>query len=184
MTIAGAALVLFGIAALIAGGDLGLWLAEKLHIAPAYVFVWRWLRWPVTATLIMASASVGYYLLPDVEHEFRFITPGSVLGTLVWLLATWGFSQYASHFGKYDVTFGSIGGVVLLMTWFYISGFIFLMGGEINAIVERPSEKPSNEGKTSGQRPSGPMPPSATERPSALPLPPAPPTPPAENHPR
>ncbi len=87
-------------------------------------------------------------LLPDVEQEFRFITPGSVLGTLLWLLGTWGFAQYAGHFGSYNVTFGSIGGVVVLMTWFYITGFIFVMGGEINAILENAS----GEGKASGAR--------------------------------
>jgi membrane protein len=165
MTIGGALLVLIGIAALMAGGDLGHWLAEKLHIARAYVVVWSWLRWPVTAFIIMLSAAFAYYFLPDVEQEFRFITPGSVLGTVVWLLATWGFAQYASHFGSYNVTFGSIGGVIVLMTWFYISGFIFLVGGEINAILESKTA----EGKASGARAPGEAPPPPSQRPSAMP---------------
>jgi membrane protein len=165
MTIGGAALVLFGIAAMIAGGDLGLWAAQKLDIARVYILAWSWLRWPVTAFLIMSCAALGYYLLPDVEQKFRFITPGSVLGTLVWLLATWGFAQYAGHFGKYNVTFGSIGGVIVLMTWFYISGFIFLMGGEINAILESKSA----DGKAAGARTPEEPPPPPSERPSAMP---------------
>jgi membrane protein len=165
ITISSAALILFGIAALIAGGNIGLWAADKLHIAPAYIVVWSWLRWPVTAVLIMSCAASGYYLLPDVEQEFRFITPGSVVGTLVWLLGTWGFSQYAGHFGSYNVTFGSIGGVVLLMTWFYITAFIFIMGGEINAILEAAS----GEGKASGARAPGEVPPPPSQRPSAMP---------------
>ncbi|HVV51626.1 MAG TPA: YihY/virulence factor BrkB family protein [Polyangia bacterium] len=165
MTMGGAALVLFGIAALIAGGDLGLWAAGKLHIARAYVIVWSWLRWPVTAFLIMSCAALGYYLLPDVEQEFKFITPGSVLGTLIWLVATWGFAQYAGHFGSYNVTFGSIGGVIVLMTWFYISGFIFLIGGEINAILEGLAA----DGKAPGARAPDEAPPPPSERPSAMP---------------
>jgi membrane protein len=165
MTIGGAALVLFGIAAMVAGGDLGLWVAAKLHIGREYVFIWSWLRWPVTALAIMSCAAVAYYMLPDVEQEFRFITPGSVLGTLIWLLATWGFAQYAGHFGSYNVTFGSIGGVVVLMTWFYITGFIFIMGGEINAILENAS----GEGKASGARAPGEAPPPPAQRPSAMP---------------
>ena len=165
MTISCAALVLFGIAALIAGGDIGLWAAGKLDIARAYVVVWSWLRWPVTALLITSCAALVYYLLPDVEQEFKFITPGSVLGTLVWLLSTWGFSQYAGHFGSYNVTFGSIGGVVLLMTWFYLTAFIFIMGGEINAILEAASE----EGKASGARTPGEAPQPPAQRPSAMP---------------
>ncbi len=165
LTIGGAALVLFGIAGLIAGGDVGLWLAGKLDIAPVYIFIWRWLRWPVTALLIMSCAAVGYYLLPDVEQKFRFITPGSVIGTLFWLFGTWGFTEYAGHFGRYNVTFGSIGGVILLMTWFYITGFIFMMGGEINAILEAASD----EGKASGARAADEAPPPPDQRPTAMP---------------
>ena len=83
--------------------------------------------------------------------KYKFITPGSVIGTLVWLLGTWGFSVYAGNFGSYNVTYGSIGGVIVLLTWFYISGFIFLMGGEMNAIIEHAFP----DGKDSGARAPG-----------------------------
>jgi membrane protein len=162
VTIGGAALVLFGIAALIAGGDLGLWLAGKLHIARTYVLVWNWLRWPITTFFVMSAAAFAYSLLPNLPKRFKLITPGSVLGTLVWLLVTWGFGQYVGHFGKYNVTYGSIGGVVILMTWFYLSSLIFLVGGEINAIVEHvapeppgtPAPEPSSPRLFRGMRPS------------------------------
>ena len=166
MTIGGAVLVLVAVALLAAGGSAGLWLAERLGIASEYVFVWSWLRWPVTAAVIMWCAALAYYLLPDVEQEFKFITPGSVIGTTVWLLATWGFSIYAGNFGSYNVTYGSIGGVIVMLTWFYISGFIFLMGGEINAIIE--SVAP--EGKAKGARAPGEAPPPRDERPSHMPV--------------
>jgi hypothetical protein len=147
MTIGGAVLVLVAIAALTAGGRAGFWLADRIGLEHQYVFVWSWLRWPVTALVIMLCAALAYYVLPDVKQKFKFITPGSVLGTLVWLLGTWGFSVYAAHFGSYNVTYGSIGGVIVLLTWFYISGFIFLMGGEMNAIIEHASP----EGKTAAR---------------------------------
>jgi membrane protein len=165
-TIGGAVLVLFGIAALVVGGDAGFWVARRLGIESAYLLIWRWLRWPVTAAAIMLAAALGYYALPDVRQKFKFITPGSVIGTLFWLLATWGFSQYVAHFGNYNVTYGSIGGVIILMTWFYISGFIFLIGGEINAILEHASV----EGKAPGARVEGETPPPPDERPSAVPV--------------
>ena len=89
----------------------------------------------------MLCAALSYYFLPNVEQKFKYITPGSVLGTLAgWALPT-GFSIYVGHFGRYNVTYGSIGGVIILMTWFFISGFIFLMGGEINAILEHASDE-------------------------------------------
>jgi membrane protein len=166
MTIGGALLTLVAVGLLAAGGIAGFWLAERLGIASEYVFVWSWLRWPVTAVVIMSLAAVAYYLLPDVEQEFKFITPGSVLGTVSWLVATWGFTQYAGHFGTYNITYGSIGGVIVMLTWFYISGFIFLMGGEINAIIESVSP----EGKDSGARAPGEPPPPPDERPSHVPV--------------
>ena len=165
-TIIGAALVLFGIAALVAGGDAGWWLSRHLGFETAYVFVWRWLRWPVTAAAVMLASALVYYSLPNVKQKFKYITPGSVVGTLMWLAATWGFSLYVGHFGTYNVTYGSIGGVIILMTWLFISGFIFLMGGEINAILEHASI----EGKAPGAHAEGEAAPPPEERPSAMPV--------------
>ena len=88
-----------------------------------------------------------------------------MIGTLAWLAATWGFSVYAGNFGSYNVTYGSIGGVIVLLTWFYMSGFIFLMGGEMNAIIEHASP----DGKEIGARAPGQPPPPPSERPSAVP---------------
>ena len=165
MTIGGALLVLISITLLTAGGSAGFWLARHVGIAHEYVIVWSWLRWPITALAMMLCAALAYYVLPDVKQKFKFITPGSVIGTLVWLVGTWGFSVYAGNFGSYNVTYGSIGGVIILMTWFFISGFIFLMGGEINAILEHWSL----DGKAQGARAEGEAPLPAHERPSAMP---------------
>ena len=165
MTIGGAVLVLISIALLTAGGSAGFWLARKVGIAHQYVLVWSWLRWPVTALAMMLCAALAYYVLPDVKQKFKFITPGSVIGTLVWLACTYGFSVYAGHFGSYNVTYGSIGGVIVLLTWFYLSGFVFLMGGEVNAIIEHAAP----DGKESGARAPGEVPPPRSERPSAVP---------------
>jgi membrane protein len=165
-TLGGAFLVLVGIAALVGGGDAGFWIARQLKLEAAYVLTWRWLRWPVTAIAIMLSAALGYFFLPNVKQRFKFITPGSIIGTLIWLVATWGFSEYAGHFGNYNVTYGSIGGVIILMTWFFISGFIFLIGGELNAILEHASR----EGKAQGAHAEGEAAPPPEDRPSAMPI--------------
>jgi membrane protein len=166
VTAGGALLVLIAIGAVTAGGAGGFWLARHIGIAHQYVLVWSWLRWPVTALIMMLCAALAYYVLPDVKQSFKFITPGSVIGTLIWLVSTWGFSEYAAHFGSYNVTYGSIGGVIVLLTWFYLSGFIFLMGGEMNAIIE----SASLEGKDAGARAPGEAPPPKSERPSAMPV--------------
>ncbi|HVR61071.1 MAG TPA: YihY/virulence factor BrkB family protein [Polyangia bacterium] len=166
MTVGGAVLVLLAITALVSGGSAGFWLARHLDVASAYVLVWSWLRWPITAALIMLAMALGFYLLPDVRQRFKYITPGSVVATLLWLVATWAFSEYVAHFGNYSVTYGSIGSVIILLTWFYIAGFLFLMGGEVNAILEHASAG----GKAQGARAEGEAPPPPEERPSALPV--------------
>jgi membrane protein len=165
-TIGGALLVLVSVGVVVLGGDAGFWLSRHLGVEGLYVHAWRWARWPVTILLTMLMSALGYYVLPDVKQEFKFITPGSVLGTLTALAAGWGFGQYAAHFGSYDVAYGSIGGVIILMTWFYILGLIYLVGGEINATLEHESIT----GKNVGARTPGQASPPKRERPSAVPV--------------
>lgn len=139
VTIAGAALLLLGLVLLVAGGSAGLWLAEKAGFETAYFFAIRQLRWPVTACLIAAMMALGYYVLPDVHQRIKFVTPGSIVATAVWLVATWGFGQYVAAFGSYNVTYGSLGGAAIMLVWLYLSGFTFVLGGTINAILHHGS---------------------------------------------
>ena len=139
VTLIGTLLIPLSFAILLLGGRVGAWAADKLALIDEFHLVWSWLRWPFTAGLVMLMLSLCYYLLPDVRQRFKYITPGSTIGTLAWLGSTWGFTQYVEHFGKYDVTYGSIGGVVVLMLWLYITGLIFILGGELNAILEHAS---------------------------------------------
>lgn len=166
MTVGGGILVLIGIALLISGSHAGFWIARHLGVGKEFVQVISWIRWPMTATFITLGAALCYYLLPNAKQEFKFITPGSVIGTLVWFLASWGFGAYVTNFGSYNVTYGSIGGVIVLMTWFFITGFILIMGGEINAILESKLEG----GKMPGAHAPGETPPPPEERPSQLPV--------------
>jgi len=140
MTAGGTLLVLGAVSGMAAGGSAGFWLAGHVGVGARYVLVWRWLRWPVTAGAIALCAALGYYLLPDGHRRFKLLTPGALLGTLACFLASWGLGEYAAHVGSYNVTYGAIGGVIVLMTWFYLTGFIFLLGGEVNVILESRSE--------------------------------------------
>jgi membrane protein len=110
--------------------------------------VLTWLRLPIAGVLMMLLWAVLYYLLPDVKQSFRFITPGSVVGVLIWVVASWGFSKYVANFGSYDVNYGAIGGVIVMLLWMWISAQVILLGAEINAILEHRSP----EGKAPGQK--------------------------------
>jgi membrane protein len=108
-----------------------------------------WLRLPVAGLVMMLLWAVVYYVLPDVEQDFKFITPGSVGGVLLWLLASWGFSLYVSHFGSYDKTYGSIAGIIVLLLWIWISALVLLVGAEVNALIEHRSPEGKREGAKS-----------------------------------
>jgi membrane protein len=162
LTVGIGAVMLVAIIGMAVGGDAGLWLANHLHVDKVWAVAWSWARFPLTAFGVMFVTAVLYFFLPDVKQEWRFITPGSVLGTMLWLIASYGFSVYVANFGSYDKTYGSIGGVMVMMTWLYITGLIFILGGEINAVIEHSSD----EGKVKGARAAGEAAPPAIDRPS------------------
>ena len=105
-----------------------------------------WLRLPVAGLVMMLLWALVYYVLPDVEQRFRFITPGSVFGVIVWVLASWGFSRYVSSFGSYDKTYGSLAGVIVLLLWMWISALVLLVGAEANALIEHRSPEGKRQG--------------------------------------
>lgn len=103
-----------------------------------FAHLWLWLRLPLAALLMMALWNFLFWLLPDIPNKrLRLVTPGSVVGVLVWVAASWGFSTYVSNFGNYDATYGALGAVVVLLFWMWISGQVVLLGAEINAVARK-----------------------------------------------
>lgn len=94
------------------------------------------IRWLVIALFFLLGLALTYYLGPDVEQRFRFITPGSVIGLILLVLSSLVFRSYISSFTDYSATYGSIGAVIALMLWLYLTGFVILVGSEINAVIE------------------------------------------------
>lgn len=107
-----------------------------------------WLRLPVAGVVMMLLWAIVYWALPDVQQSFRFISPGSIAGVLLWVLASWAFSRYVANFGSYDKTYGSIAGIIVLLLWMWISALVMLVGAEVNALIEHASP----EGKRQGAR--------------------------------
>jgi membrane protein len=96
-----------------------------------------WLRWPVSTLIMMSILAFLYYLLPNVEQPFRWITPGSVTATLGWVAASIGFSQYVEHFGRYEVVYGALGSIIVFLVWMWISSLVVLIGAEVNAVLDQ-----------------------------------------------
>lgn len=100
-----------------------------------------WLRFPLAALLMMILWAILYSVLPDARQKFKFITPGSVAGVLVWLAASLGFSFYVSRFSTFGITYGALGGIIILLLWMWISSLALMLGAEINAVLGRRSSK-------------------------------------------
>ncbi|WP_217476725.1 YihY/virulence factor BrkB family protein [Stutzerimonas stutzeri] len=143
----GMALILLATAGLmVTGPQVMEWLAAQVGLKEIVVVLWTWLRWPVIVILMMLVVALLYYVTPDVEQKFRFITPGSVLSVIVWIAASVAFGLYVQNFGNYDATYGSIGAVIVLLLYFYISAAVLLFGAEMNAVIEHASVEGKNEG--------------------------------------
>jgi membrane protein len=109
--------------------------------APGLVhFLVRLVSWLVAAAVVSLALALTYRYAPNRPGAaWRWITPGSAAASLVWLLVSLGFGLYVSHFGNYNATYGSLGGVVVFLTWLYLSAYVLLMGGELNAEMEKES---------------------------------------------
>lgn len=133
-------------ALVVIGPALARRVAEWFHLSQAFVLAWTVVQWPLVFLLIALAVALIYYFAPDVEQEFAFLTPGSVTATLLWLIFSLGFKIYVSRFADYNATYGALGGVIVLLLWFYASGVALLIGAELNAEIEHASVFGKDEG--------------------------------------
>ena len=127
--------LLLAMVLLLFGPQLGSGLASLVGLGSAFEITWNILRWPVSAGLLMVALALVYYFAPDVDQQWQWITPGAVCAVVATLLVSLGFSLYVSHFGSYNKTYGSLGAVIVFLTWLYLTGLCVLVGGEINAEI-------------------------------------------------
>lgn len=133
----GGAALLAG-ALLIMGPHLRAWLGSALDASSAVSIVWWIAQWPILVGAMLLAFAVVLYIAPDVEHRrWQLVTPGSVVAVVVWLVVSGAFSLYTAWFGSYDKTWGSLGAVIVTLTWLWLAGLSLLFGGELNAEAER-----------------------------------------------
>jgi membrane protein len=125
-------------------------IADWLGAGRAFEVTLAVVRWPVIITLLMAAVAVLYRYAPNLELPFRWISPGAIIFTLVWIVATVGFGFYVSHFGSYNKTYGALGGVVVMLVWMYLTNLMLLMGAEINALIDAPGEPAAAQDRGAG----------------------------------
>ena len=128
------------------GEPLGDSLRDNLPFGSAFVVLWTLIRWGVGLVALTAMFAAIYYLSPYRETpRWVWVSPGGVLAALIWLAASLGFSFYVSSFGKYAETYGSLAGVVVLLLWLYLTALAVILGGELNAELERQSAAKSGQ---------------------------------------
>jgi membrane protein len=116
-------------------------IAGPVGLSDTAVSIWSIAKWPVMAAIFLLMVSVLYYASPNVKlRGFRWVTPGSVVAIVVWILASAGLALYVANFGAYDKTYGTLGGLIVLMIWFWLSNLAILFGHQLNAEIERSLE--------------------------------------------
>ncbi len=139
LTIGVAFFTLISMALVLVGPTVAEHLANTMHLGPAFKWTWWVLQWPVVFALVSIAIGLIYYFAPDAEQDWIWITPGSVLATALWVIVSLAFKLYIAYFGSYNETYGTLGGFIVLLTWFYLSGLAILIGAELNAEIEHAS---------------------------------------------
>jgi len=137
LTIAMSVLVISALFAVLAGAYVAEVVGSYYGLHEITIFAWRVGEIVVAITFITFAFSLIYYFGPDLEEQHRYwITPGSIIGVVLWIAASFAFRAYLHFFDGYSKTYGSLGAAIILLLWLYITGFAFLIGGEINAQIE------------------------------------------------
>jgi len=144
-------LFLLALILLMFGTKIGSIIAARVDFGIFFRSVWNLMLVPVILFLLALAVATVYFFTPDVEQKWKWISPGSLVVIPSWIAVSLGFSYYINNFGSYDKTYGSLGAVIVLLLWLYISGFIILAGAVINAVIEHSSL----EGKEPGEKVEG-----------------------------
>lgn len=150
LTLALALFVLVAFTLVVGGADLARWAAAQVGAGEAFQAAWAILQWPVALALVVLAVDLVYYFAPNADTEWVWITPGALLATALWLLVSAGFRFYVRNVSDYSAVYGAIGGVIVLLLWFYLSGFALLVGAELNAEIDKAlperDERPQHPG--------------------------------------
>jgi len=160
LTVGIAVFVIASMFLVIAGPTLAEHLADRFGLGPVFKWAWWVLQWPIVFALVASAIGLIYYFAPDVEQDWVWITPGSIAATLLWIVVSIALKLYYQFVpSAANPTYGAIGGIMVLLLWFYASGIALLFGAELNAEIEHaspygkdPGERVPGEKKVVGPR--------------------------------
>lgn len=139
LTLFGGIFINLAIVMLVFGGQIGEWLAGWIGLSSTFETVWNIARIPIGLILLTIMLAILYYIGPNVEHTFKWVSPGAIFTTVAWIAAAFGFRIYLM-FVSSDSIYGALSSMLVFMFFLYITGIIFISGAEINAIIEKRTE--------------------------------------------
>lgn len=123
------------------GRWIGMLVFRLLEISPTFLVIWEILRWLVSFCVIILVFMIIYYFAPNKRLKIKEVMVGAIFTTVCWQAVSYAFSYYVSNFGNFSATYGSLGGIIVLMVWFYLTALITVLGGELNAALHESREK-------------------------------------------
>lgn len=140
-------LILSALAIVLVSGRFVDWIGRVLQLTSAMIWIWKALQWPTAILFVMFSYALIYHFGPNFpDKRWYWATPGSVFAAVSWMMASVGFRVYLQFVNNYTVIFGSLGAAAILLVWLYVTGLAFLVGGEINATIERAAARDAEGG--------------------------------------
>jgi membrane protein len=137
LTVAFSAFTVIALALVLAGGKIGRLLAEWAGYQHGFSVVWNLARWPISLFIVLLAMNLLYRFAPDLkEWEWHWMTPGAVVAVVLWIVVSLGFRFYLQVYNSYHATYGSLGAVIILMLWLYMTGAAILIGAEVNSEIE------------------------------------------------
>jgi membrane protein len=157
LTMALALLILTSLVLVLYGHDIAEWVAGAFGLGQVFEVAWKVIQWPIVLAAVTLGFALIYYFAPDTQNQhWKWLTPGAVIGVVLWLLVSFAFKAYLSYFNSYSATYGSLGAVIILMLWFYFTGTAILIGGEINSEIEHEMARQGDpEAKEKGEKAPG-----------------------------
>jgi membrane protein len=126
---------------LVVTGSLAHAIGDAIGLGSTAVTLWNWLKWPVMVVIVMLMFALLYWAAPNVKQPgIRWVSPGGIVAVVIWIVTSAVFGLYVAHFGSYNKTYGSLGGVVAFLVWLWISNMALLFGAELNSELERQRE--------------------------------------------
>lgn len=142
LTIAMVVTILIALLLPVFGREIGLLAADFIGASGLFLQVWSVVRWGISPLILLIVFTALYIFAPNKKLSLRFVLPGAVFAAAGWIIVSMLFSFYVGTFANYSATYGSIGGIIVLMIWFYLTGTLLILGGEINALLHKRKKLP------------------------------------------